>query len=85
MNADLWDDTYMSIDDGRWMAASFGTLAFYEATWQALCVANAQRDYRTASQHADRLHGLICRHREDAPQRVSSLGRGGHTCRRGST
>ena len=61
LHPDLWDDTYLSIDDARWMAALQGTLGLYEATLQAFLDAYAQGDTHTAATHYGRLNGLIRR------------------------
>ena len=56
-----WDDYYLSMADGRWLAAAQGTLGLYDATWQALCAAMQEGDSHTASCHVGRLNGLIRR------------------------
>lgn len=66
MDPDLWDDSYLSIEDGRWLACAMGTIAFYEATWQAFCAVYAQGDTHTAAAHDGRLTGLIRRPEEAA-------------------
>ena len=67
LHPDLWDDMYLSLDDGRWMAALQGTLGLYEATLQAFLDAYAQGKTHTAAGHYGRLNGLIRRLPHDAP------------------
>ena len=68
MDADLWDDCYLSMEDGRWLAAAQGTLGLYDATLEALHAAIQASHYHTACGHIGRLNGLIRRTvQEDTP------------------
>lgn len=48
IDADTWDDFYLSTEDGHWMAALQGQSSVYLKAWAGLREAEAQQDWLRA-------------------------------------